>query len=120
VRTAQAVGPRGQVCRFSNSTRGTSSTPASEIRSSSHAARSNEREAVTVELNVEVAAMLREHAAAEDVSEREIVERALRATDLRALVGRIRRRSDLDEDAAMRLVNEELRAVRSARGPRAA
>jgi hypothetical protein len=79
-----------------------------------------EREAVTVELDVEVAAILREHAAAEQVSEGEIVERALRAADLRALVGRIRARSDLDEGAAMRLVNEELKAVRAERGPRAA
>jgi phosphopantetheine adenylyltransferase len=79
-----------------------------------------EREAVTVELDVEVAAMLREHAAVEHVSEGEIVERALRAADLRALVGRIRARSDLDEGAAMRLVNEELKAVRTERGPRAA
>ena len=79
-----------------------------------------EREAVTVELDVEVAAMLREHAAAENVSEGEIVERALQAADLRALVSRIRARSDLDEGAAMRLVNEELKAVRSKRGPRAA
>jgi phosphopantetheine adenylyltransferase len=79
-----------------------------------------EREAVTVELDVEVAAMLREHAAAEQVSEGEIVERALRAADLRALVRRIRARSDLDGDAAMRLVNEQLKAVRAERGPRAA
>lgn len=79
-----------------------------------------EREAVTVELDVEVAAILREHAAAGQVSEGEIVERALRATDLRALVGRIRARSDLDEGAAMRLVDEELKAVRAERGPRAA
>jgi hypothetical protein len=79
-----------------------------------------EREPVTVELDVEVAAMLREHAAAERVSEGEIVERALRAADLRALVGRIRDRSDLDEDAAMRLVSEELKAARGERGPRAA
>lgn len=79
-----------------------------------------EREPVTVDLDVEVAAMLREHAAAERVSEGEIVERALRAVDLRALVARIRARSDLDEDAAMRLVNEELKAVRAERGPRAA
>lgn len=78
-----------------------------------------EREVVTVELDVEVAAMLREHAAAERVSEGEIVERALRATDMRALVRRIRARSDLDEGAAMRLVNEELKAVRAERGPRA-
>ena len=79
-----------------------------------------EREAVTVELDVEVAAMLCEHAAAERVSEGEIVERALRATDLRTLVGRIRARTDLDDDAAMRLVNEELKAVRAERDPRAA
>lgn len=79
-----------------------------------------EREAVTVELDVEVAAMLREHAAAEKVSEGQIVERALRAADLRALVSRIRARSDLDEGAAMRLVNEELKAARAERGPRAA
>jgi hypothetical protein len=78
------------------------------------------REAVTVELDVEVAAMLREQAAAEHVSEGEIVERALRTADLRALVERIRGRSDLDGDAAMRLVNEELKAVRAERGPRAA
>jgi hypothetical protein len=37
-----------------------------------------EREPVTVEIDVEVAAMLREHAAAEQVSEGETVERALR------------------------------------------
>jgi hypothetical protein len=79
-----------------------------------------EREAVTVELDVEVAAMLREQAAAGQVSEGEIVERALRAADLRVLVGRIRGRSGLDADAAMRLVKEELQAVRGERGPRAA
>jgi hypothetical protein len=79
-----------------------------------------EREAVTVELDVEVAAMLREHAAAEHVSEGEIVERALRAADLRMLARRIRDRSDLDGDAAMRLANEELKTVRGERGPRAA
>ena len=78
-----------------------------------------EREAVTVELDVEVAAMLREHAAAEHVSEGQIVERALRAVDLRALVSRIRARSDLDGVAAMRLANEELKAVRAERDPRA-
>jgi hypothetical protein len=75
---------------------------------------------VTVELDVDVAAMLREHAAAEHVSEGEIVERALRGVHLRSLVGRIRDRSELDEEAAMRLVTEELKAVRAERGPRAA
>jgi hypothetical protein len=79
-----------------------------------------EREAVTVELDVEVAAMVREQAATEHVSEGEIVERALRTADLHALVERIRGRSDLDGDAAMRLVNEESKAVRAERGPRAA
>jgi hypothetical protein len=79
-----------------------------------------EREAVTVELDVEVAAILREHAAAEQVSEGEIVERALRAADLRALVSRVRARSDPDGDAAMRVVTEELKAVRAERGPHAA
>lgn len=79
-----------------------------------------EREAVTVELDVEVAAMLREHAAAEHVSAGQVVERALRGSDLRVLVGRIHRRSDLDEGAAMRLVNEELKAARASRGPRGA
>ncbi len=79
-----------------------------------------QRALVTVELDVEVAAMLREQAAAGQVSEGEIVERALRAADLRVLVGRIRDRSDLDGEAAMRLVDEELQAVRDERGPRAA
>ena len=79
-----------------------------------------QRSPVTVELDVEVAAMLREQAAAGQVSEGEIVERALRAADLRVLVGRIRDRSDLDGEAAMRLVDEELEAVHGERGPRAA
>ena len=79
-----------------------------------------QRAPVTVELDVEVAAMLREQAAAGQVSEGEIVERALRAADLRVLVGRIRDRSDLDGEAARRLVDEELEAVRDERGPRAA
>lgn len=78
------------------------------------------REPMTVELDVEVAALLREHAAAEHVSEGEIIERVLRAADLRALLGRIRSRSDLDADAAMRVANEELKAARAERGPRAA
>jgi hypothetical protein len=40
---------------------------------------------------------------------------ALQAADLRALVSRIRARSELDEDAAIRLVNNEIRRL----GPRA-
>ena len=54
------------------------------------------------------------------MSEGEIVERALRAAVLRALVARIRGRSDLDGGSAMRLVSEELKAVRGECGPRAA
>lgn len=49
-----------------------------------------------------------------------MVERALRAFDLRTLLKRIRERSDLDEDAAMRLATEELRAARAERDSRAA
>lgn len=47
------------------------------------------------------------------MSESEIVERPLRATDLRALAARIRDRSDLDEDGVMQVVGDELRAARS-------
>jgi hypothetical protein len=78
-----------------------------------------QRAPVTVELDVEVAAMLQEQAAAGQVSDGQIVERALRAADLRVLVGRIGDRSDLDGEAAMRLVDEELEAVRGERGSRA-
>jgi hypothetical protein len=76
-----------------------------------------QRSPVTVELDVEVAAILREQAATGQVSEGEIVERALRAADLRVLVGRIHDRSDLDGETAMRLVDE---AVRRERDPQAA
>jgi hypothetical protein len=74
------------------------------------------REQMSVDLDAEVASILRSHAAEADVSEGEIVDRAIRAYDLRSLVARIRARSDLDEDAAMALVREELRAVRAGRG----
>ena len=71
------------------------------------------RERVTVELDAEVASLLRDRAAEGKVSEGEIVERALRAADLRALVVQIRSRSDLDADAAMELARGELKAARS-------
>ncbi len=74
-----------------------------------------QREAISLELDVEIASMLKAHAEVERVSEGEIVERALRAFDLRTLVNWIRSRSDLDEEAAMRLVGEELRAERDSR-----
>lgn len=79
-----------------------------------------DREAVMLELDAAVAAKLREHAAAEHVSESEIVERALRIQSFNALLDRIHERSDLDEDAAMKLATEELRAARDERNSRAA
>ena len=65
--------------------------------------------------HAEVASILRAHAAEAHVSEGEIVDRAIRAYDLRALIARIRERSNLDEDQAMALVREELRAARAER-----
>jgi hypothetical protein len=73
------------------------------------------RQQVILDLDHEVAALLAACAADAEVSEGEIVERAVRSMDLRALVARIRDRSDLDEDAAMQLVGEELRAARAER-----
>lgn len=73
------------------------------------------RRHVTVDIDAEVASILRSHAAEAHVSEGEIVDRAIRAYDLRSLVARIRERSDLDEDAAMALVREELQAARAER-----
>lgn len=75
------------------------------------AARTN----VAVDIDPEVASLLRKRAADANVTEGEIVEQALRAFDLRSLVGQIRRRSDVDEDAAGEIVAEELRAVRAER-----
>jgi hypothetical protein len=72
------------------------------------------RQHVNVDLDAEVASILRSHAAEARVREGEIVDRAIRAYDLRLLVARIRARSDLDEDAAMALVREELHASRAA------
>jgi len=72
-----------------------------------------QRQRVTLDLDQEVASLLAACAADAQVSESEIVERAIRAMDLRALVARIRARSELDEDDAMTLVQEELRAARA-------
>jgi recombination DNA repair RAD52 pathway protein len=68
---------------------------------------------VTLDLDHDVATLLAACAADAHVSEGEFVERAVRAMDLRALVARIRKRSDLDEDESMPLAREELRAVRA-------
>jgi len=73
------------------------------------------RQQVNIDLDAEVASILRAHTAEAHVSEGEIVDRAIRAYDLRALIARIRERSDLDEDQAMALVGEELRAARAER-----
>jgi hypothetical protein len=73
------------------------------------------RQHVSIDLDAEVAAILRAHAVEANVSEGEIVDRAIRAYDLRALVARIRERSDLDEEQAMALAREELRAARTER-----
>jgi phosphopantetheine adenylyltransferase len=73
------------------------------------------RQHVSIDLDAEVAAILRAHAVEANVSEGEIVDRAIRAYDLRALVARIRERSDLDEEQAMALAREELQAARAAR-----
>lgn len=62
----------------------------------------------------------RGYAAAANVSEGEIVERALRVADLRALIAQIRNRSDLDAEASTPLVREELRAARADARNRAA
>ena len=70
---------------------------------------------MSIDLDAEVAAILRAHAAGARLSEGEIVDRAIRAYDLRSLIARVRERSDLDEDQAMALVREELRAARAER-----
>jgi len=79
-----------------------------------------DREILPIELDVEVASRLRAQAADADLTESEIVERALRAADLRSLAARIRSRSELDEDAALRLVREELTTARTDARNRAA
>lgn len=79
-----------------------------------------DREILSIELGAEVASWLRAQAADAQVTKGEIVERALRAADLRALAARVRSRSDLDEDAAMRLVREELTGARAEARDRAA
>jgi hypothetical protein len=73
------------------------------------------REQLSIDLDAEVAAILRTHAAEARLSEGEIVDRAIRAYDLRGLIARIRERSDLDEEQAMALAREELQAARAER-----
>lgn len=73
------------------------------------------RERVSVDLDAEVAEILRQHAAEAHVSEGEIIDRAVRAMDLRTLLASLQAKSDLDDDQAMALAREELRAARTAR-----
>lgn len=73
------------------------------------------RQQLSIDLDAEVAAILRAHAAESHLSEGEIVDRAIRAYDMRALLARIRERSDLDEDQALALAREELKAARAER-----
>lgn len=70
------------------------------------------RQRVNIDLEAEVASILRSHAAEAHISEGEIVDRAIRAYDPRSLVAGFRERSDLDAAAAMALVRRELHAAR--------
>jgi hypothetical protein len=73
------------------------------------------RQHVSIDLDADVAEILRADAADAQVSEGEIVDRAIRAYDLRALLAQIRERSNLDEDQALALAREELQAARAER-----
>jgi hypothetical protein len=73
------------------------------------------REKISVDIDAEVAAILRKHAAEAHVTKGEILDRAVRAYDLRALLARLQANSDLDDDQAMELAREELKAARAAR-----
>jgi hypothetical protein len=73
------------------------------------------REPISVALDAEVAAILRKHAAKAHVTEGEIIDRAVRAMDMRALLTRLQAKSDLDDDQAMTLARDELKAARAAR-----
>lgn len=70
---------------------------------------------MSIDLDADVVAILRAHAAEAHLSEGEIVDRAIRAYDLRSLLAQIRERSDLDEDQALALAREELQAARAKR-----
>jgi hypothetical protein len=70
---------------------------------------------VSIDLDADVAAILRAHAAEAHLTEGEIVDRAIRAFDLRSLLAQIRERSDLDEAQALALAREELQEARAER-----
>ncbi len=84
------------------------------------------RRKTTVYLDSDVLAATKVVAAARERSESQVVEDALRAylrtsdveaarADLRALMDRLARGADLDDDAAMAIAVEEVAAVRGAR-----
>ena len=73
------------------------------------------REHMSIVLDADVAAFVRAHAEQARVSEGEIIDRPIRAYDLRALLAQIREPSDLDEDQAMAVAREELKAARAER-----
>jgi hypothetical protein len=73
------------------------------------------RRQLNVDLDPEVAEILQKLASDAHVAEGEILDRAVRAYDVRSVLARIRARSNLDEDQAMALAREELAAVRAAR-----
>lgn len=79
-----------------------------------------DRTSVALDLDPEVAGLLREHAQGEGVTEGEIVSRAVRVLDIRAVAADIRSRSDLDEDAVMAFAVDAVKAVRAERDSRAA
>lgn len=86
-----------------------------------------ERRKTTVYLDSEVLTATKVLAAARERTESQVVEDALRAylrtsdvevarADLRALMDRLAQRADLDDEAAMAVAVEEVRAARVVRG----
>ena len=76
------------------------------------------REKLNIDLDADVASLLRSHAAEAHVSEGvRIAARAIRTLDLRSLVARIRERRDFDDEQAMALAGGELQAVTSPKLP---
>jgi len=71
------------------------------------------RQQVILGLDREVAVLLATCAADAQASEGKIVERPLRARDLRARVAPIHNRSDFDRDGVTRIVGDDLRAAHS-------
>ncbi len=73
------------------------------------------RESVSVDLDAEVAEILRQRAADAHISKGEIIDRAVRDGFRRTLMAGLQAKSELDDDQARALAREELRAARAAR-----